>query len=509
MPTLKFRCFRLLIVASVCLGLSWVSYAGSGQWVCGELLLEKSHALARPKQDSAVELELDMTEEVLDLFTTSNGKVSGLYGKIPLPTWFAQWVEDHRPRVRSPKNILWQSLDYDVRIRLLRDLGKARRQKFFDDRQIHGLVIKGNLTLKFSKKTKLLGKEYSAGTHTVKSEGFLQPIVEYMGPGSVKSASGVELHFRASQASGSLSNDAWVFLDALNIERPHQHIHIVAPLPMRELQKDPAHQAMLMAVFYANVNLAAEMISILEEGSIIQTSQDEVATYFAPLSPHNLYYAARYFHSEAVGEPLNIGDDLKMAWVGMRGSDKYDEPGLWGLEVRSIGENSNSKTFKNFLNQIQYDMTTRFYNQFSAEMKAWYQGMAEKHGDLDEFSMLQLIWYNQPWKELLSKVPNDYLSFLPTRWKEKAQIISTLPSFEGDAYKMLIFDWSENPMVHSNPGLAKQIKQSQIKAIKALMASDNLAYDSHDIVKKFLLKSGLFEAVMRSIGLQSATRSQL
>ena len=151
-------------------------------------------------------------------------------------------------------------------------------------------------------------------------------------------------------------------------------------------------------------------------------------------------------------------------------------------------------------------MSTHSFHPNPEKILTWHRDMVSN--GMDPFGVLATIWYNQSWENLIDNTPDYLLSFFPTQWAEKERMIRHLPRLGGDLYKMLIFNWLNHPSVYKNPELATRIKKSQIKALKKMMRSTALDYESHDIMMTFLIESGLFETALESIGLRLSSIEQ-
>ncbi|HEY8278222.1 MAG TPA: Fic family protein, partial [Bdellovibrionota bacterium] len=196
LPRLAFMVFALLSPSE-----------GIGGGRCPDLVVEALHRIVNPQTDTAVELELAANPNVMKLITTTDGKVSGLLQGQPAPQWFVDFVKEKVPLVRDPAQLSWDKLHNSVQRRLIKTVSAERKQKFFENREIKGLVHKKEVKLKFSKPTTFLGKRYEAGEHTVDVSRVFKGKVEHSGPDM--SGNGVELHFRGNQEAGRMSNDAW------------------------------------------------------------------------------------------------------------------------------------------------------------------------------------------------------------------------------------------------------------------------------------------------------------
>jgi len=463
-------------------------YAGG---LCSDLLHVTTHRLEHPLVDTSVELELNTSPEVFRLFTTEDGKVEGLLGKEEVPDWFSQWVQEHYSDKVNPREVAWDSIPYPIQLKLLQSVSQGRDQKFFEDRRFHGLVAVKEIDVQFSKATWFQGKMYPPGKHRIDLKNQLRSLVEYGSPESQSLVDEFEFHFRSARTAGEVSTDAWALLDGIGVPRPHQHVHIVAPLPFEALLQKPIVEAARMGDFFRRANLASEMITILESGMEIGLVRNSEYISFAPLSGGALRLATQYFLDVAQGQSPIIGDKLKMAWVGFRGSDKYDQPGLWGLEVRGIPSNSDPTTIQHFLDAIQYDMNQEDYGISQDRMSRWIKKYDVKW---NVPQMIAATWYNRSWEVLFKNAPAEIRSrinvFRKWRLPQRYQ--------DNDEVKMLLFDWSRDPLFFDKPDQIERIQRAQVQAWKQLMKNPQNRYA---ILKNFLLESGLYRTVMSSIGI--------
>ena len=460
--------------------------------------------------DSAVELELDATPEVLLLLTTSNGKVSGLLKSSEnLPQWFLQSAASKFPHVLDPKQIEWDALDFEMQIRLIRELSPRRSQNFFNDRRVHGLVTRKILTLEFEQETLFLGKRYPPGKHSIDTSSVLSEKVEYGGPDDVRSFSGVELHFRSPQVAGLTSNDAWTLLDGLRIPRNHQHVHVLAPLKSSDFGPNPEIHAAMMADFFRRSNLAAEMLTVLHEGGSITREAHGAVTYFDSVPVENLRGDTNYFLKFSKGQEPKIGARYKMGWVGMRGTDTYDKPGLWGLEVRSISSGTDPEVARGFLNGVQQSMNTSAYGVSREQMGRWLEGVSEHQID----DRIARAWYGQsvnPYAKSADVFFERASIAVQAKLGQGAPFLAAkdkiLDAMTGrKEVKMLLFDWSTDPLVFENPALAEKIASEQLRAIDRILNTPEP--NVNDIVSDFLVDSGLYAEVMKSLGVRAKVRS--
>ncbi|MEK6704467.1 MAG: hypothetical protein AABZ06_01635 [Bdellovibrionota bacterium] len=489
---------RLIHTSTITTFIIWLCLWSTPETLAGgatRCILRALDSIINPKVESSVELELDTTSNVLKLLTTNNGKVGGLirYTK-ELPPWFIKWAKENYPSVGEPSKLAWDTLSDKIKIKLLKSLSAKRKQDFFLDREILGLVVRPKVKLKFNKPTVFLGRTYKPGEHLVDISAVMERTVEYRGATEVESVSGIELHFRDSQTSGRISNDAWTLLEGLGIPRNHQHVHIVAPIPKEALKQDPTVQPALMADFFRRSNLAAEMVDIVQDDGRIMTTEIGEVTYFDSMTPVRIDEAVRYFYYVATGRNSKIGDSLKLGWVGLRGSDTYDYSDLWGIEVRSIGSTSDPKTYRNLLDALQFRMNTQSYGVSREQMLQWLERQEiQEIQEIKEFPyLLAKAWYNQEWSNLFQSAPEKIKAKLSESAKKR--IIKW--SEDHQELKMLVFDWLNDPIIFNNPELKAKIISEQSKAIDLLLKGN----DINDLVSDFLVESGLYGQVLKSVG---------
>jgi hypothetical protein len=474
-------------------------YAQAAPWQCTLDALRESLPTGL---DSAVELELDTSPEVLRLLTTSDGKVSGLLQSSEnLPRWFLQTASSKFPQIADARQIEWDALDYKTQIRLIREVSSKRRQSFFSDRRAHGLVTRKTLTLEFEQTTVFLGKTYPPGSHTIDVSSVLAAKVEYAGPNDLNSFGGIELHFRSGQVSGQTSNDAWKLLDGLRIPRNHQHVHVLAPLNAADFGPNPEVHAALMGDFFRRANLAAEMLTVLHEGGSIAPEVYDGITFFDSVPAHNLSGVTSYFLQFGKGHAPPIGAQYKLGWVGMRGTDTYDKPGLWGLEMRSISSGTDPEAARGFLNGVQQSMNSGNYGIPREQIGRW---LADVH-ESRIASRIANVWYGQSVNTLFQRATPP----IQAKFGEGAAALAArekiLDAMTGrKEVKMVLFDWSSDPLVFENPALAEKIIAEQLRAIDRILTTPEP--NVNDIISDFLVDSGLYAEVMRSLGVRAQAR---
>ena len=450
--------------------------------------------------ESAVELEMNVDRGVMALLTTKDGKLGSLLGDQSPPAWLTEWAANKHPKIKDVRKLNWDDLEgYEQKHRLLKDVSAQRRQDFFKDRTFHGLVTRRNIQMNFSEPTSFMGKDYAAGIHDIETSGFLLPVVQYRSAWDVRNFSAVELHFRAKLPSGDLSEQAWRFQAGIGTERTHQHVHITARLPLELMRENPELYAAMLADYHRRSNLLSEILGIFS-GADFDAVGLGILNEFDILSDHHLYQATQYFLERGLGRTPALDDDLKMAFVGMRGSDKYDKPGLWGQEYRMINALDDEGVVKQVLNGIQWQMNNNEFGISADQIRKWRGHLP--WGDVK--SRVSELSYNRHPDTLIAKAPKSVLAALTDNAKaylnkqmitKGVQRVTRLD--KNKELKMLLHDWSHDTLFFDNPPFQQKILEAQVKAVKKL---DAKIPSPLNIVQEFLWESGIAQAVAESMG---------
>jgi hypothetical protein len=452
--------------------------------------LSPFHKLAHPKFDTAVELEMVSDPPILKLFTPKKGIVAGVFE----PGGITQETRDLFPG-KSDKEILqmeWKDLAPYKQLEILRFQGKKKATSFFEDRKIPNMKYEDALFADVKTATDFLGKHYPQGLHTIRPPEFLKGAIEYMGPFNYPG--GVELHFRIKKSAGETSKEARNFQNLIGVKPTHQHVYIVAPIPQKRLEKNPFLVGTQNAEFYRRVNLAAELITVMEFGGDVKERHSKnglLETHvFGALKPDNLVKVADYLVDWGKGiERTPLKDQLKMAWVGFRGADKFDQPGLMGMEFRSISASANLEVYELFLDTVQKAWLQQKMGISQEKIKSW----LEEHYQGNYKKALKDNWYQKTWPEVISKAPSELRSELGFFNRQR---FSARNDSEHTELKMLFHDWSKDPLFFEDLRRQESIRKAQVKAVKELKEKDA---DIQIVMVDFLTESGIYEAVLKSL----------
>ena len=464
---------------------------------CYSLAQLISEQITAPRHflDSSVELEIGLfsSEHTMPILTTTDGTIGPLLGNNPAP----QWLQDLAGN-RPVTNIPWDELRFPDKLQLIQFYSDHRGVEFFTDRQIHGLKVRDLLELNFSQETSFLGKTYPPGRHMVDVSRVFGK-VEYQGPDDLKRLRDIELHFRYNSSAGEVALDALKFLDAVRINKPGLHVHIVAKVPFERLHQDATVEAMRLGEFFRRSNLAAEFIDLVHHKMNISSIKDANIVYFDSMNDQLLSGVTQYFLDLGAGIERKIGDDFKMSWIGMHGLDKYDQPGLWGLQVRSLPEGGDPVMAKKLLDGLQERMTGD-YGVSGELMGLWFE---HNRRPSQVANAIGELWYNRPWEEMLNSIPDELKRIVDD------DLINKLQQAYPRHYevKMLLHNWSNDPLLFNNPSLKRKIIEQQVKALKQFQGLPfNESWHIHSLMREtvagFVEQSGLYDLALKAVGVR-------
>lgn len=442
--------------------------------------------LADASFDSSVELEMLNSEAVMSILTTKTGKIGVLFDEIGESSAPSSLIAElGATSFKDLKMKDWDALNIDQKYDLLNHISSNKKTEFFTDRTFPGLKVRDEIQMTFDKETEFLGNTYLPGTYKVKLNGSMEN-VEY--GNQDQRAAFLELHLRTRLPAGSVSRDAKTLQKAIGTKVTPQHVHIVAPIPIQKLKMSPHTQSIRMGEYYRRVNLVSEMLTITKQSGGIYAKTGEGIVYFDSLTAKKLKGVTKYFEDLAAGKNPEVGDQYKMAWVGLRGSDKYDQPGLYGYEFRNITAQGDPIEDEKLLNSIQWSINKDEYGISEQKISDWTN---KYHPGKSPSDAVASTWYNQSFHSLY-KQANPLVRENIGLWGRMSLWVSS----NNKAVKMLLYDWTKDPILFDKPELSKKILEKQVDAIKKIRSDA----DPDEVLRDFLKESNLLEIFARSIG---------
>ncbi|MBL6990406.1 MAG: hypothetical protein ISR65_11535 [Bacteriovoracaceae bacterium] len=453
------------------------------------------------KKESAVELEMELNNRVIRLLTTEDGTIGPLFTNEAQKLTKEEFASTlHIKVLDDVYKTPWDSLAIRQKRSLLEHVTKLRGVEFTKDRILHGVKVKEFVEFDLFRPMTFQGKVLLPGHHKVKISDLIKK-VEIRSNGDVKSLQGIELHFRGNMKAGTMSEDARKLQKKLRVST-HQHVHIVGDLP-KELFSNPVPTSLEIADFYRRVNLLAELSVVKNGGNIGKRKTVDGHTLFDNLSPFELKSVVTYLLDISDGKHAQLGDKVKMAFAGFRGSDKYDAPNLFGIEYRVISHGLSSSEIEfttHVLNKIQQFMERTKPNvPAQKRIMKWFNEVA---GGNDPADALSKVWYDvDDWGSIFHNAPEQVKDLLTPNLKDQIRksIVSSsndvVESTSGDQIKWLLHDWSTDPMFFDNPQLQKRILDAQ----RVSLAMIKTGSSTENAVSDFLNMSGIYNEVLSSL----------
>jgi len=103
-----------------------------------------------------------------------------------------------------------------------------------------------------------------------------------------------------------------------------------------------------------------------------------------------------------------------------------------------------------------------------------------------------LLYYNQPWSKLKSNGFGHRFEDMDPYLRKYFYDLE-----KSRELKMLIHDWSKDPLVFENPKLIAHIRKQQIITLNKL---NEATISPQKIVEDFLIRSGIYGLFTRSLG---------
>ena len=288
-----------------------------------------------------------------------------------------------------------------------------------------------------------------------------------------------------------------------------QHAHIVSKIDLEKLKQSKEIQVAKHAEFYRRVNLLAEMVEVFTNKRRLFMKIDEddkSVTYFGTTTSDKISGIFEYFLNVSNGSKPQIGDKFKMGYVGMRGSDKYDSPGLWGLEYRALSRNGQRSIYMTILNKIQELMDNGNMGISDNEMSDWFDfknldsTKKIKNAISNSYYRKKNVspngYHNEKLNQILGDLKPDQLKQLNELAQENLSIM------------MIFHNWDEDILVYNNPEVLEKIYKAQMRAAHKIVKlmkktkEDERKKETVNAVQMFLKDSRLINLFAESFELQ-------
>ena|GEM_PF-5598428 len=458
---------------------------------CGDIFRDYSLGGA------AVELEMDATNKVLQILTTHNGLVGGLFDRkftdASIPNSYLFWAKENYPEM-DPRLLEWDLLPDNIKRNLIIVVSSGKERTFYEDRSVPGIKVKEVIQLKFPIDTVFLGQTYRPGVHNVDVSNVFKQ-VEFRSRRSVEKFSGVELHLRSQEISaGDLVKDAWNFQMGIGEKRGHLHEHIVAAKPTGPRQREKAIE---IAEYYRRANMLAELIKAFDHG-VIMSNKSLTESFFDSAKPNFFSGVFKYF----MGDIRDFdGNRFKMAYVSFRTGKTYDQSDMFGFEYRAIGAKRNVQLMRKISDRIQYSLRNESYGFEYSDMREWFESKKLNIEDnLQVQQGLEMAWYHQSYTQLYKRMPENLKAALgKPGWALLKTYHLKISDYGNHALKMLLYDWAADPIYFGDEAGQARVRKIQEFTLSQLFKKSEV--HPRDIVTVFVKTSGVFEQVGRTFDL--------
>jgi hypothetical protein len=433
--------------------------------------------LSTPEFDSTIEMEFSRTPELLQLLTTDNGTLAPLlkYTK-SIPKEIRTWMKAHPEYGKDPNQIDWEVLPYAEKVVLLKAVSATR--DYSVDRTVPGIRVKTELPFHFTEKTEFMGKTYVGRTQMIDASGF-------------------ELHFRAKQSAGKMFEDSKTLCDGLKLPFPGAHLHMVRKIPVDLFKEEPEIQTLLLMELFRRANMVAnlQLISLraeLKKTVSISNPRKVQVNYLRQEQLQTL--AETVLKTIPNDQPFLLRrHNLRMSEIGLRDSSTYDVPGLLGFEVRTLARMLDTKSTGKFLDALQAKFLAEDFGVDRKSLLSWLK-LQRKKSSRTLPAIIGKSWYNGELSSSdLSSLPSSIRKAIdgPENWKRFMDL-----SDSNSAMKILVHDWSNDPLFYGKKSAAKNISSLQALSIKKIL---NGAPPLNEL-RDFAEASGLNELFAKSMG---------
>jgi len=495
--------FFLLVVLPVLAGERREPNVPRGS-VCLIQALDRLAEPSVPGLSRSAELEIG-AHLVWPHLTTEDGTLGSLVGFYG-DEWFKRRFPD-----KTPQEVRWESLSHETQKSILNEITQG--QRFFEERKIIGLKLKA------SPQSPL--KDF-------------QPYVELGGPSDAGNVVSLELHLRSPQSASQVARDTRAAAKALGRDRQHLHVHIPLALDRVALEADPVVRSVEHLDYYRRTELYSQMLSVMDTHVNLAANRDGNVINFAPLKQET--------HQNNLKEMILSGASRKptqrsifsKGYVGLRGEGYYDQPGLWGIEVRAIHRSLPDSTITELLDGFEKTGASPSFGLEEGRIRRW---LAEQK--LLDRDIREKPFYRRSVAEDVSMkvthrtLPPDAgyqvgpdMVFAPDSSNRErglealTQLVYKLERTQkGSSVKLeaweqrlvlskflsanpqtrfLFHPWKTDPLFFDDPVALRRIEEAKLNAVRKLLRED----PAQEVMREFLIDSGVYSQFGKSLGIQ-------
>jgi len=421
-----------------------------------------------------------------------------------LPSQTKNMINYLAKKAGSPQKVKWDKLSAERKRELLNQavFGNYGQESAFDLMVFKNKVPKSK-DVSFALGTGKNKQVFGHGTDKVDVSKLLQPVFD-IHHGST-AANFIEAKFLAKGKAGNVAVDVLKTARLVGLQSKGGHLHISAPIPKGVQERKPL-EVFALVDYYRRVNTYAELRAALD-GNVLRGKD-----WFSLVSPYNL---------ENISSRLLNGQrtDVHMAGVGWRSGSMYpgktDQDTL-GFEIRTLKRASaatptNRQAYAEqrteFLNTVQRGLYIQKYGISKKQLAKWYTKNVGPVSDdpgsaaaQNQSGVLSTLHYNNNDDGLIARAPSALKPLLTGAAETNLRNHSN----ENNALRMLVHDWSKDPVLADNPQLQKRVLSAQkagLKKLGAMTLTDEKP--TLALTQQFIKDSGLFEAFAGSLGMKN------
>lgn len=413
----------------------------------------------------AIEYETSV-DMVLKYTTTVDGTLGGFFkGTNGIDPGFSQWfIKKFGENYKTKK---WSNLSASDKKEILNKITKY--QEFFKTRIIPGL-------------------EFRPGRHAFSD---FENYVELGSPKEAGNINVIEIHLRGEERASELALKVRKVARSQGTEGGVPlHAHIPFKIRVKQLRARPMIESAKHADYYRRTELFAQFTNIMKISDDLKPVKESLtATSFSKMDGPNILFNlwVKFFN-----KGMRPSAKIKMFeknYVGIRGEDIYDEPNLWGIEVRSLNRKFDDKKTRALLDGLESSGLREDFGLRPKQVEEWIGELEDPSVQMRELSTKLYPDYRNSNIQIKHLSPGEHKVWKKLKFKsEKAD----------ERWKFIMHDWSKDLLFYDNPVALKEIRAARIRAMRRHLQQENTV----EISRAFLIESGIYRILGESLGIK-------
>ena len=303
----------------------------------------------------SVEIELDLTPGLVELFQTSDQTLQPLFVDVAVPDFLKPHLDPTlglmTPFDKLTALLKIKVLDYIWRIKVNEHEKFTDSERYPDYRRIKGLLIKPTLNITVTHSLEYDGVRYVPGSILhIETKDVFGSHVEWHSAVSEKESVGIEIHMRRSaKFIKELLHDSWAFQRNFAGDSGHVHLHLPVSVRAHRFNKSFRLESLKLVVF----QIFGEIVSTLHWLKFKQ-----------PLIQDGFSWRVNRIDFSTIYSGLIGGIDPRFGhknFFGFRFGIGYTNPNLMGVENRTAADFLDSNFVVDFSKAAYYRLLHRDY----------------------------------------------------------------------------------------------------------------------------------------------------